>query len=90
MTQRCSSRRWGAPEGHAPRARDPNAFEVTVTEGVATIKGAVDRRSSAEMIARTAVLVPGVRDVVSDVRWMVDDAELKSGTPGPEFPFSPQ
>ncbi|MEO5964968.1 MAG: CBS domain-containing protein [Candidatus Limnocylindrales bacterium] len=69
---------------------DPAAFEVTVTEGVATIKGAVDRRSSAEMIARTAVLVPGVRDVVSDVRWTVDDAELTSGTPGPEFPFSPQ
>jgi CBS domain-containing protein len=69
---------------------DPEAFEVGVADGVATISGAVDRRSSAEMIARTAVLVPGVRDVVSHVTWTIDDSELKSGTPGPEFPFSPE
>jgi CBS domain-containing protein len=69
---------------------DPKLFTVSVSDGVATIHGSVDRRSSAEMIARTAVLVPGVRDVVADVTWTIDDAELKSGTPGPEFPFSPE
>jgi CBS domain-containing protein len=69
---------------------DPKAFEVTVAGGIATIRGSVDRRSSAEMIARTAVLVPGVRDVVAEVRWTIDDAELKNPTPGPEFPFSPE
>ena len=69
---------------------DPKAFEVAVTDGVATIRGRVDRRSSAEMIARTALLVPGVRDVHADVRWTVDDAELKNPQPGPEFPFSPE
>ena len=69
---------------------DPNAFEVSVTDGVATIRGRVDRRSSAEMIARTAVLVPGVRDVVSEVTWTIDDAEIKNPTPGPVFPFSPE
>ena len=69
---------------------DPKAFGVTVVDGVATIRGSVDRRSSAEMIARTAVFVPGVRDVISEVTWTVDDSELKSGTPGPEFPFSPE
>jgi CBS-domain-containing membrane protein len=69
---------------------DPDAFEVTVVGGVATISGEVDRRSSAEMIGRTAVLVPGVRDVISHVTWAIDDADLKSGTPGPEFPFSPE
>lgn len=69
---------------------DPKRFEVSVADGIATIRGSVDRRSSAEMIARTAVLVPGVRDVVSDVRWTIDDAELKNPTPGPEFPYSPE
>jgi CBS domain-containing protein len=69
---------------------DPKEFEVTVTDGIATIRGSVDRRSSAEMIARTAVLVPGVRDVVSEVRWTIDDAEIKNPTPGPEFPYSPE
>ncbi len=69
---------------------DPKAFEVTVVDGIATIRGSVDRRSSAEMIARTAVLVPGVRDVVADVRWTIDDAEIRNPTPGPEFPFSPE
>jgi CBS domain-containing protein len=69
---------------------DPKRFEVTVTDGIATIRGSVDRRSSAEMIARTAVLVPGVRDVVSDIRWTIDDAGLKPPTPGPEFPYSPE
>jgi CBS-domain-containing membrane protein len=69
---------------------DPAEFEVTVTDGVATIRGHVDRRSSAEMIARTAILVPGVRDVLSDVHWTVDDADLKDPTPGPEFPYSPE
>jgi CBS domain-containing protein len=68
---------------------DPKEFEVSVTDGVATIRGHVDRRSSAEMIARTAVLVPGVRDVVAEVTWNIDDAELKNPTPGPEFPHSP-
>ena len=69
---------------------DPTQFEVTVTDGIATIRGGVDRRSSAEMIARTAVLVPGVRDVKSEVHWTIDDAELKNPTPGPEFPYSPE
>jgi osmotically-inducible protein OsmY len=69
---------------------DPKEFEVSVTEGVATIHGKVDRRSSADMIARAALLVPGVRDVISDVTWNVDDAELKNPTPGPEFPYSPE
>lgn len=69
---------------------DPTAFEVTVVNGVATIRGQVDRRSSAEMIARTAVLVPGVRDVVNEVAWTIDDADLKDPTPGAEFPYSPE
>jgi CBS domain-containing protein len=68
---------------------DPKEFEVSVTDGVATIRGHVDRRSSAEMIARTAVLVPGVRDVVAEVTWNIDEAELKNPTPGPAVPHSP-
>jgi CBS-domain-containing membrane protein len=69
---------------------DPKQFEVTVEDGIATIRGSVDRRSSAEMIARTAVLVPGVRDVHADVSWTIDDADLKQPTPGAEFPYSPE
>lgn len=69
---------------------DPKDFEVTVVDGVATIRGSVDRRSSADMIARTAVLVPGVRDVASEVHWTIDDGEIRNPTPGPEFPYSPE
>jgi CBS-domain-containing membrane protein len=69
---------------------DPEQFTVEVADGIASIRGSVDRRSSADMIARTAVLVPGVRDVRSEVSWTIDDADLKTPTPGPEFPYSPQ
>jgi CBS-domain-containing membrane protein len=69
---------------------DPKQFDVTVTDGIATVRGSVDRRSSAAMIARTAVLVPGVRDVVSEVQWTIDDEEIRNPTPGPEFPYSPE
>ncbi len=69
---------------------DPKAFEVSVVDGVATIRGKVDRRSSAEMIARTAVLVPGVRDVVSEVTWTVDDGDIRQPERRPEFPYSPE
>jgi CBS domain-containing protein len=68
---------------------DPSKFEVSVVDGVATISGTVDRRSSAEMIRRSAAMLPGIVDVVTDVRWAVDDEELKPPTPGPEFPYSP-
>ena len=40
-----------------------------------------NRRSSAEMIARTAVLLPGVRDVKSEAHWTIDDAALENPTP---------
>ncbi len=63
---------------------DPRQFEVAVTDGVATIRGHVDRRSSAEMISRITLLVPGVRDVVNRVEWTVDDAHLKVPAPGAE------
>jgi CBS domain-containing protein len=69
---------------------DPEQFEVAVKDGIATIRGRVDRRSSAEMIARTAVLVPGVRDVRSEVSWTVDDADLEPPARRAEFPYSPR
>jgi len=69
---------------------DPRAFDVTVVDGIATVRGQVDRRSSAAMIARAIALVPGILKVVSDVTWTVDDEDLKPPTPGPEFPFSPE
>ena len=42
---------------------DPDLFEVEVKDGVASISGRVQRRSTAEMIERSLRMVPGIVDV---------------------------
>jgi CBS domain-containing protein len=66
---------------------DPTLFEVAVSDGVATISGRVQRRSTAEMIAPTVSMVPGIIDVRSEVTWAVDDSEYKPSAPDAVFPF---
>ena len=57
---------------------DPDAVEVAVDEGVVTLTGTVDRRSTAEIAGRLARAVSGVVDVVNLLDWQYDDsAELK-------------
>lgn len=59
---------------------DPDDMVVEVHEGVATIAGSVDRRSTAEIIERLINLVEGVDRVVSRLAWEMDDSELPPAT----------
>jgi hypothetical protein len=62
-------------------------FQVAVTDGVASISGRVQRRSTAEMIAPTVSMVPGIIDVRTNVTWAVDDSQYEPSAPDPVFPF---
>ena len=68
---------------------DPTHFTVVVKDGVASIDGKVERRSTAEMIEEAVRLVPGVVDARVAVRWSMDDAHIKPATTDPFVPYSP-
>jgi CBS domain-containing protein len=52
---------------------DPAVFDVAVRDGNVRIEGRVERRSTAQMIERIPLLVPGVITVEADIAWQVDD-----------------
>jgi CBS domain-containing protein len=59
---------------------DPATVDVKVTDGVVTLSGTVDRRSTAAILARLTGSVPGVLEVVSRLAWTHDDTdEVGSG-----------
>jgi CBS domain-containing protein len=66
---------------------DPVQFTVEVADGVAAIRGSVDRRSTAAMVARMVEMVPGVVAVNAEIAWTVDDREIDA--PAPDY-FSPK
>jgi CBS domain-containing protein len=66
---------------------DPAAFVVGVVDGVATIEGHVEQRSTAEMIQTTVGMVPGIVDVEASVSWRVDDSDVASARIDPFFRF---
>jgi CBS domain-containing protein len=55
---------------------DPAAFDVTVADGLVSLGGSVDRRSTAEIIAALVARVEGVTGVSSSVSWEIDDRDL--------------
>jgi CBS domain-containing protein len=69
---------------------DPALFTVVVTDGVASISGHVERRSTAEMIERAVRMVPGIVDVRASVAWSTDDGRLEPVAYDPVFPFGPR
>ncbi len=69
---------------------DPALFEVEVHDGVASISGRVERRTTAEMIERSVRMVPGLIDVRVSVDWSMDDTKLEPVTSDPVFPFGPR
>jgi hypothetical protein len=66
----------------------PQEVRVSVTDGAATLTGAVGRRSTAGIAARLAGEVPGVVDVVDRIRYDFDDTDLVSSKAGRTHPFS--
>jgi CBS domain-containing protein len=69
---------------------DPNAFSVHVEDGVANVRGHVDRRSMAETVESSVAMVPGIVDVRADITWSLDDRQIKPTTVAPFFPVSPR
>jgi CBS domain-containing protein len=68
---------------------DPAVFTVTVKDGVVSIVGEVDRRSTAEIIERSVRMVPGVIDLRGSVAWRIDDSRASTTSADPAFPYSP-
>jgi CBS domain-containing protein len=56
-------------------AVDPNAVDIDVTDGVVTLRGRLDRRTSTAIAKRLAAGVPGVVAVVDELTWDYDDTE---------------
>jgi len=54
---------------------DPEKFEITVERGVVHLKGAVQKRSTAEMTAHFVTIVPGVVSADTDIAWTEDDGD---------------
>lgn len=69
---------------------DPAHFTIGVKDGVVTIIGIVERRSTAEMVERMVSMVPGVVQVSAAVTWSLDDRHLEPVSRDPVFPFSPR
>ncbi len=65
---------------------DPADIEVHVERGVVRLRGTVDRRSTAELVARHVARVEGVVAVDSELGWRLEDSEVRA--PAPDY-FSP-
>jgi CBS domain-containing protein len=66
----------------------PEQVTVRVTEGTATLTGAVGRRSTAGIVTRLATAVPGVTGVVDRIGYDFDDAALARSRVDRTHPFS--
>jgi CBS domain-containing protein len=69
---------------------DPAQFTVAVHDGVASISGRVERRSTAEMVERAVRMVPGIVDVEPDLTWALDDSREEPSSLDLVFPMSPR
>ena len=56
---------------------NPVGFDIRVEGGHVRIRGNVDRRSTADLIASVTAMVPGVIDVRSDITYELDDEALR-------------
>lgn len=65
---------------------DPAAFEVQVLDGEATVRGHVERRSTARIVEETIAMVPGVVSLAADIRWTLDDRDVRPASVDPVFP----
>jgi CBS domain-containing protein len=69
---------------------NPETFDIVVENGVVTINGRVERKSTAQMLERAVRNVPGVVDVIFGVTWSFEDEDIREQTVDPVFPFSPR
>jgi CBS domain-containing protein len=69
---------------------DPTRFDVVVRDGVASVSGHVERRSTAEMIEAAVGMVPGIVAVHADVPWSVDDSRPEPAPIDLVLPLGPR
>jgi CBS domain-containing protein len=69
---------------------DPYSFAINVKNGVATISGHVDRKSTAAMVRHAASLVPGIVDVETSISWTMDDDRIQPAPVDLVTPFGPR
>lgn len=65
---------------------DPAGFDVDVTNGVARVRGHVERRSTAAIVEEAISMVPGIVTVAADIRWTVDDRDIRPAAADAVFP----
>ena len=65
---------------------DPATFDISVRNGEATIRGHVERRSTAEIIEHSVRMVPGIVAVHVDLPWSMDDRDLRPAERDAVFP----
>jgi CBS domain-containing protein len=66
---------------------DPDAFEITVENGMVIIAGKVERLSTAEQIAHIVGMVPGVIGIETRLEWSLDDRRIEPPKPDYVSPF---
>ena len=69
---------------------DPAQFTVIVKDGVASITGHVENRSTVEMVEQAVGLVPGVMGVHIDVTWSSDESRTVDAPLNSYFPIIPR
>ena len=65
---------------------DPDAFRISVADGVVRIGGTVDRRSTAIIVEKLVNLVEGVDGVISSLAWETDDRHVQPRGPAEAEP----
>ncbi len=63
---------------HKVLAVEPGTVRVEVNGGVVTIEGQVERHSAAALAIRVCHAIPGVVDVVDELRYETDDTEAQT------------
>jgi CBS domain-containing protein len=66
---------------------NPERFTIEVTDGNARVQGTVERRSTAEMLARFVRMVPGIVSVNADIAWTTDDRDIEAPEPDLLSPY---
>ncbi|HEX5147975.1 MAG TPA: BON domain-containing protein, partial [Candidatus Limnocylindrales bacterium] len=66
---------------------DPAMFTIVVKDGVVSVSGHVERRSTAEMVERAIAMVPGILDVKAEILWGLDDSHLEPDVVDSVFPM---
>jgi CBS domain-containing protein len=67
---------------------EPHDLELSVSGGIVSVKGAVDRRSTAEVLEELVGRVDGVVAVETDLTWRLDDSKVEADKPEMVFPLT--